>query len=138
RIGTNFERNSVTRRWQVSRPSLVLCVGLMRGYEPRGGTVYAGCIIDKSEQLERLARLGLPVPPTARLTPDLSVSPADWGPYVIAKPIDSAMGQDVRLFPTKDVVARCAELTLNGTREFIIQPFIEHAEDGYPTEYRTL
>jgi hypothetical protein len=68
RIARNGACNSVTPCWQVSRPSLVLCVCRVFDYEPRAGTVCAGHVIDKPEQIERLARLGLPVPRTARLT----------------------------------------------------------------------
>jgi hypothetical protein len=62
RIGNNEAANSVTRRWQVSRPSLVFSPVPLLAYQPRGGTVYAGRALSKLEQTERLARHGLPVP----------------------------------------------------------------------------
>jgi len=37
-----------------------------------------------------------------------------------------------------DLSKRWAELTLNDTRSMVIQPYIEHSENGYPTEYRVL
>jgi glutathione synthase/RimK-type ligase-like ATP-grasp enzyme len=46
------------------------------------------------------------------------------------------MGQDVRLLRTEDVATRFPELTIGGKRPMVIQPYIEHSEDGYPTEYR--
>jgi hypothetical protein len=138
RIATNGQRNSVTRRWQVSRPSLVFSPCTLEEYAPKGGAVHAGRGFSKLEQIERLARQGLPVPLTAKLTRDLVLDPAQWGRYVIAKPLRGSKGQDVHLVQTTDVPARYGELTLNETREMVVQPYIEHSEDGYPTEYRIL
>jgi glutathione synthase/RimK-type ligase-like ATP-grasp enzyme len=57
---------------------------------------------------------------------------------VVLKPLHGKLGQDVRLLRTEDVAARYPELTLDGRRLMVIQPYIEHSEDGYPTEYRVL
>jgi hypothetical protein len=48
------------------------------------------------------------------------------------------MGKGVCLIRTESISSRYAELTLDGTCEMLIQPYIEHSENGYPTEYRTL
>src|SRR2546430_15364791 len=48
------------------------------------------------------------------------------------------MGQNGYLGPKTQVIERYAELTLNETREMVVQPYIEHSENGYPTEYRVL
>jgi hypothetical protein len=138
RIATNGARNSVTMRWQVSRPSLVFSPCAIQEFQPKGGTVYQGVRFTKLEQIERLARQSLPVPPTAELTRDLAPDPAQWGRYVVAKPLRGGSGQDIRLARTADVAARYAELTRNGARAMMIQPYIEHAENGLPTEYRVL
>ena len=138
RIATNGARNSVTMRWQISRPSLVFSPCALQECQPKGGTVYQGVRFTKLEQIERLARQGLPVPHTAELTPNLAPDPAQWGRYVVAKPLRGGSGQGVHLVQTADVAARYAELTRNGTRAMMIQPYIEHAENGFPTEYRVL
>ncbi len=139
RIATNGARNSVTRRWQGSRPSLVFSPFVLREYQPNGGTVYACQAFSKLEQIERLARHGLPVPLTATLTRDLAVDPARWGRYVVAKPARSSSGgRSIYLVQTTDLFARYAELTLNDTREMVIQPYIDHTENGYLTDYRVL
>jgi hypothetical protein len=139
RIATNGARNSATRRWQGSRPSLVFSPFVLHEYEPNAGKVYACQLFSKLEQIERLARQGLPVPLTTTLTRDLAVDPAQWGRYVVAKPLRSSMGgQNVYLVETADLATRYAELTLNDTRTMIIQPYIDHSENGYPTEYRIL
>ena len=138
RIATNGVRNSVTRRWQVSRPSLVFSPFVLREYKPKGGTVYAGRGFSKLEQLERLGRQGVRVPPTSKLTRDVAPDPAHWGRHVVVKPLRGSQGQAVQLVLTQDVAARHDELTLNGTREMVIQPYIDHSENGHPTEYRVL
>jgi len=138
RIGTNGAPNSVTRRWQGSRPSLVFSPHVLIGYRPNGGTVYAGRSFSKLEQIELLSRQGLPVPITATLTRDLVIDPAQWGRYVIAKPLRGTKGQGIHLVQTTDLSTRYSELTLNDTRAMVIQPYLEHSENGYPTEYRVL
>jgi len=138
RIATNGAPNSVTRRWQGSRPSLVFSPHFLIGYRPNGGTVYAGQDFSKLEQIKLLSRQGLPVPVTATLTRDLVVDPAQWGRYVIAKPIDGGKGQGVYLVQTTDLSRRYSELTLKDTRTMVIQPYIEHSENGHPTSYRVL
>src|SRR5262249_3234678 len=138
RIATNGARNSVTARWQSSRPSLVFSPYSMREYRPKRGTVYASRGFSKLDQIERLSRQGLPVPRTAKLTRDLTFDTAVWGRYVVAKPLRGAMGRDVYLVRTSEVAGRYELLTLNDTREMIVQPYVEHSEDGYPTEYRVL
>src|SRR5262245_2186854 len=138
RIATNGSSNSVTARWQVGRPSLVFSVSPLFQFKPRGGTVYCGHPMSKFEQLERLASKGFPVPRTAKLAPDLVLDCETWGRYVVVKPWDGLMGEDVRLLRTEDVAARYAELTFGGKRPIVVQPYIEHSEDGYPTECRVL
>jgi ATP-grasp domain len=138
RIGNNEAANSVTRRWQVSRPSLVFSPIPLLVYRPRGGTVYAGRALSKLEQTERLARHGLPVPLTSKLTPDSALDPAQWGRYVVMKPFHGRQGEGICLVRTQDVAARYAELTQNGTRDMLVQTYVEHAESGYPTSYRVM
>jgi glutathione synthase/RimK-type ligase-like ATP-grasp enzyme len=105
---------------------------------PRGGTVYAARRVPKLEQIERLARQGLPVPHTARLTRDIVLDPMLWGRHVVAKPQFGIGGANVRLLSVRDVVARYAELTDNDAREMLIQAYIEHSHEGLPTSYRVL
>jgi hypothetical protein len=62
RIANNLIPSSVTRRWQVRRPSLVFSVNRLNAYQPAGGTIYAGRRIDKLKQFERLSAAALPMP----------------------------------------------------------------------------
>jgi len=138
RIAVNGEPNSVTRRWQVSRPSLLFSPYELHAYRPRGGAIYAGRSIDKLEQTRRLACQGLPVPLTAKLTRNMRLDPKRWGDYVVTKPLRGSQGQGVRLLLTSDVPAHYDELTTNDTQEMLIQRYVEHSEAGHPTEYRVL
>jgi glutathione synthase/RimK-type ligase-like ATP-grasp enzyme len=110
----------------------------MRGYQPKGGTIYTSHLIDKFDQIERLARKGLPVPRTVRLTRDLSLDPAQWGRYVVAKSSRGGGGRGMQLFRCEEIAARHEELTRNGQRQVMIQSYIEHRDNGYPTEFRVL
>ncbi len=137
RIATNGQRQSVTARWQVSRPSLVFSPIEVVEYQPRGGAVFAGKRLSKFEQVERLSSIGVQAPPTAVLKPDFA-SPRSWGEFLVVKPNYGGQGRNVRLVRARDLRARYAEITVNGTREYIAQPYIDHSVDGYPTEHRVL
>ncbi len=138
RIATNGVADPALQRWQVTRPSLVFSPCRLVEYRAEGGTVWAGRRINKIEQLERLARRELPTPLTAKLTRNFVPDPRVWGRFVVVKPSTGTMARGIRLLYTVDVAARYDELTLNDTQEIIIQPYIEHSQDGYPTEYRVL
>jgi glutathione synthase/RimK-type ligase-like ATP-grasp enzyme len=107
-------------------------------YRPRGGAVFAGRVMSKSEQMRRLAAHGVPVPRTVPLTPDLALDPAEWGEYLIVKPDGGRVGRDVRVLRTADLPSRRATLTAAGMPPMLVQPYIPHIEDGFPTEHRTL
>jgi hypothetical protein len=138
RIVNNFARNSATARWQIRRPSLVFCASYLAEFRPLGGTVYVGQQLTKLEQSERLARHGLPTPPTLPLTPETALALAQWGRYVVVKPPSAAKGVGVQLVATRDVAARFDELTRNGQRPMLVQPYVDHTVDGCPTSYRVL
>jgi hypothetical protein len=137
RVATNGQRQSVTARWQVSRPSLVFSPIEIVEYQPRGGAVFAGKRLSKLEQVERLSSIGVPTPPTAILGRDFA-PPPNWGEFLVVKPNYGSQGRNVRLVRARDLSARFAEITANGTSEYIVQPYVDHSIDGYPTEYRVL
>ena len=138
RIATNRNPNSVTARWQVRRPSLVFSPVMLIGFVPRGGTVYCGYPYDKIEQVRRLRAIGAPTPRMEILSPASMFDPAEWGEYVIVKPSRLNKGIGVKLVRTVDVPARFDELTAIAQDRYLVQPFIDHSEDGCPTEYRVL
>jgi hypothetical protein len=124
--------------WQVSRPSLVFSPHRLIEYCPTGGTVYAGARLSKLEQIERLAGHAFLVPPTLKLTRDLRFEEPGWGRFVVVKPQYGASGEGVQLLKKQDVAGRYAALTMDARRDMIVQPYVEHSEDGYPTGYRVL
>jgi hypothetical protein len=138
RIANVRDRNSVTARWQVRRPSLVFSPLFLFGYVPRGGAVFSGQFLGKEEQLKRLSSIGLPTPRTETLSPTNAFDVSDWGDYVIVKANNLNSGDSVRLVRTAEVCTRYDELVAFADDHFLVQPYIDHTQDGYPTEYRVL
>ncbi len=158
RIANVRQRNPVTARWQVRRPSLVFSPSFLFEYVPRGGAVFSGHFLGKDEQLQRLSSIGILTPPTETLSSASSLDPMKWGDYVIVKPNNFESGEGVKLVRSMDVSARYDELTGRNTGQsarrrrvywhsassafaadrFLVQPYIDHSEDGYPTAYRVL
>jgi hypothetical protein len=130
--------NSVTARWQVRRPSLVFSPTFLSGYLPRGGAVFSGRFLGKGEQLRRLSSIGILVPRTETLSFGNSFDPKEWGDYLIVKPDDSNRGEGLKLVRTIDVYARFGASTTLSRGRLLVQPFIDHSEDGYPIHYRVL
>lgn len=139
RIATNRQRNSVTSRWQVKRPSLVFSPVRLIDYEPRGGAIYCGHVLGKAEELRRLAAIGIPIPKTELLSPVSTLDPAAWGEYVVVKANGLNSGEGVRLVRTVDLPARYAELSAAmGGDQLLVEPYIDHSDDGRPSLYRLL
>jgi hypothetical protein len=137
-IANNRNRNSATARWQVRRPSLVFSPVRLMEFAPRGGAVYCGIILGKDEQLRRLNSIEITTPKTESFSSVGAFDPGEWGDYVIVKPNNLNSGVGVRLVRTAELSARCDELTAVANDQLLVQPFIDHSEDGYPTEYRVL
>jgi hypothetical protein len=138
RIVNNFAPNSATARWQVKRPSLVFSASHLAVFSPKGGTVYAGRQMGKFQQVQRMAHKGIPVPRTVRLAREALPMLAGLGRYAVVKPEGSGKGQGIRLVEPQGIAALYDELTMAGRRGMIVQAYIEHSVDGYPTEYRVL
>ena len=139
RIANNGHGNSVTARWQVRRPSLVFSPLVLINFEPRGGTVYSGRVIHKDEQLRRLSSAGIPTPRTETLSSASLINHKEWGDYLVVKPAQfSHSGKGVTLVRTMDLSTRYDELSALFDGPILVQPFIDHSEDGFPTEFRVL
>ena len=139
RIESNDEPDPATLRWQASRPSLVFSPMRLLNYRPLAGRIYAGQPMSKIQEWQRLAEANMPIPKTTRLTPGLKLDPAEWGAYVVVKPVAGLRGQNVRLIRTQDAAARFAELTGNARQRMIVQQFIDSIdEEGRTVSYRCL
>jgi hypothetical protein len=137
RIAENRNRNPVTARWQIQRPSLVFSPVRLIDYVPRGGAVYCGHILGKDEQLRRLSSIGIPTPRTAIFSSAGSFDPGEWGEYLIVKPNNLNSGHGIKLVRTIELSARYDELTADFDDQYLVEQYID-SEDGYPTEYRVL
>jgi hypothetical protein len=138
RIAINGLPNSATARWQIKRPSLVFSPVRLVNFAPRGGAVYCGQILGKDEQVRRLSSIGILTPKTATLSSACAFDPEEWGEYVIVKPNNLNSGAGVKLVRTMDLPGRCQELTGFAEDQLIVEPYIDHTEDGTPAEYRVL
>ena len=138
RIVNNRLADAAMAAWQVTRPSLLFSPHELRNFAPRGGKVYAGRAYDKLQQFDRLVSAGLPTPATMALAPDFQPEP-DWGSLLVVKPVNGKFGADVRLVRAVDLTRRFAELTGDGQRRMIVQPFVEHVDEaGRPCDFRIL
>ena len=100
------QANGVSRRDAAERPTLVVSTGAMTGFRPLRGKIYQGFPIPKFQQLSRLRAAGVPIPSTARLTPDLRLDPGVWGEFVVLKPTEmttSSYGHGINLFRSRRV-----------------------------------
>src|SRR5436190_16118847 len=61
--------SSATRERASKRPTLIFSTSDLLNFRPLRGKVYAGSPIPKLEQIARFQAAGLPVPPTAEITP---------------------------------------------------------------------
>jgi hypothetical protein len=139
RIVDNGQPNLSIEPWLAQRPSLIFSACGLVDFAPRSGAVFCGHLVPKDKQMQRLAAIGILTPKTAILSSDASFDPKVWGEYVIAKPNgNSHSGQNVKLVRTIDIPERYDELVALTDRHVIVQQYIDHSEDGYPTHYRVL
>jgi hypothetical protein len=110
RIGNNEAANSVTRRWQVSRPSLVFSPIPLLAYQPRGGTVYAGRALSKLE-IPEIPVLGVDVVREAEskrlFIMEVNPKGDTWHLSLLSKSLTEQQRRDrYEQFGALDVVAR--------------------------------
>lgn len=122
--------------WQVSRPSLLFSPRPLETYLPQGGAIFAGNPLRKAEQMSRLQAAYVPVPQTF-IMPGPVFDAGTLGAFAIAKPNARGKGSSVKLLPTERVDAEIPRMTRDGDKA-LVQRYIEHSVDGYPTEYRVL
>jgi hypothetical protein len=140
-VVSNDTPSSTSRKQSSRRPTLVYSPTELRGFQPLRGKVYAGCLIAKDLQLQRMSEAGIPVPDFAVLRGDYRVDPVHFGAIAILKPIGSSShGRGMAL-------ARTAQLSGTNWRThpliraaadvpMMIQRFIDTGP--YPSHYRIL
>ena len=104
-IAYNEIPSSVTRRRAARLPTLIVSPGTLIDFRPLRGKVYAGTPIPKLEQLARYQAAGLPVPPSAEITPGVKLPEAVFGSHVVVKPgySTASHGHHMTLMPREAV-----------------------------------
>ena len=115
-------------RFDAAAPTLTVSPMPIKKFVPPRGAVCQGFEHAKSEQYARLARLGLPVPRWVSITPDLSLDPSAWGPYVVVKPDLGRKGAEIFIKRTGRVRYRAPD--------FLAQEFIYTGR--WPVNYRVV
>jgi hypothetical protein len=101
------------------------------------GRIVTSKIFLKSGEYRRLEAAGCPVPKWTLITPETTLDPADWGPYIVEKPNDGGLGAHVRIKRTGKVRYKPpGENDRFGRRGVIAQEFIYTGE--WPASFRVM
>ena len=82
-------------RFDAAAPTLTVSPMPIKKFAPPRGRICQGFEHPKSEQYERLARLGLPFPKWVSVVPDTVLDAGEWGPYVLVKPDLGRKGAEI-------------------------------------------
>ena len=121
------------------RPTMSVSFRWMRaGRRLLPGCVLQGTPMNKAQELARLRQAGVPVPDWTVVSPDTSLDPEEWGPYVVEKPTRGHRGGFVRIRRTRRVRYRPPDTFAKdhpGRKSpLIAQRFVYTGE--WPTSYR--
>jgi hypothetical protein len=86
------------------RPGITVCIGHPGKFEPRRGPLFHSWPLKKLEQYSRLKTAGIPTPHTERFEFGRDYSEADFGEFVILKPLPlqlTSQGKSAFLFRTR-------------------------------------
>ena len=115
-------------RFDAGAPTLTVSPMPIKKFTPPRGAVCQGFEHPKSEQYLRLARLGLPVPRWVVISPEISLHPDDWGPYVVVKPDLGRKGAEI-------FIKRTGRVRYRGPA-FLAQQFVYTGR--WPVNYRVV
>lgn len=115
-------------RFDPAAPTLTVSPMPIKKFAPPRGPVCQGFEYPKSEQYVRLARLGVPVPRWVCISPEISLQPGDWGPYVVVKPDLGRKGAEIFIKRTGRVRYRAPG--------FLAQAFVYTGR--WPANYRVV
>ena len=115
-------------RFDPQAPTLTVSPMPIKKFVPPRGALCQGFEHPKSEQYERLSRLGLPVPRWVSISPGLSLDAREWGPYVVVKPDLGRKGAEIFIKRTGRVRYRAPA--------FLAQQFIYTGR--WPANYRVV
>jgi hypothetical protein len=86
-----------------TKPFLLFAPTQLEYFQPKGGKIYCGQLINKLDQMEAMRRLGIPVPKWTVIKPNTRLSARDWGPTVVVKPVFGSLSKGVELQMTEAV-----------------------------------
>lgn len=115
-------------RFDPAAPTLTVSPMPIKKFVPPRGAICQGFEYPKSEQYERLARLGLPFPKWVSVLPDTVLDAGAWGPYVVVKPDLGRKGAEIFIKRTGRV--------RYGAPGFLAQQFIYTGR--WPVNYRVV
>jgi hypothetical protein len=115
-------------RFDPTAPTLTVSPMPIKKFVPPRGAICQGFEYPKSEQYQRLARLGLPVPKWIVIQEQTVLHPADWGPYVVVKPDLGRKGAEIFIKRTGRVRHRASG--------FLAQQFVYTGR--WPVNYRVV
>ncbi len=90
-------------------PCLTVSPLPVKKFAPPRGPLLQGYEFRKSEQCERLQRIGIPVPRCAVIGSDTVLDAREWGPYVVVKPDLGRKGAEIFIKRTGRVRYRAPE-----------------------------
>ena len=140
-VASNDTRSSTTRKQAGRRPTLVYSPTELRSFQPLRGKVYAGTLIGKDAQLNRLSEAGIPVPDYEVLSADFNLDPHRFGQIAMVKPVGfTSHGRGIELVQTAALAGsqwrRHPAIQAAGDAQMIVQRFVDTGV--YPSHYRVL
>jgi predicted ATP-grasp superfamily ATP-dependent carboligase len=105
------------------------------------GKIYAGALIGKDAQLNRLSEAGIPVPDYEVLSGDFELDPHRFGQVAMVKPVGfTSHGRGIELVQTAELAGSQwrmhPAIQAAGEAQMIVQRFVDTGV--YPSHYRVL
>lgn len=140
-VASNDTASSTTRKLAARRPTLVFSPTVLRRFKPLRGKIYAGALIPKDVQLQRLSNASLSVPDFAVLAEDFEFDSVRFGPIVLIKPTGfTSHGRGIEMVRSEELVGtrwrRHPTVRAAGDSPLMVQRFIDTG--AYPAHYRVL
>lgn len=122
------------------RPTLTVSFGPVGRFIPPRGPIFENRIVSKIDQYRRFRAHGVETPHSAPFRPGMDLDPAEWGPFVILKPLDpkdTSGGKYLQVFRTQSLSGRALPPDHpSNLVPMLIQRFIDSGE--HMTSHRCL
>jgi hypothetical protein len=140
-IASNDTASSTTRKLAARRPTVIYSPTVLRRFKPLRGKIFAGALIPKDVQIQRLSNASLSVPDFAVLTKDFEFDPGRFGPIVLIKPTGfTSHGRGIEMVRAEELIGtrwrQHPAVQAAGGSPLMVQRFIDTGT--YPAHYRVL